>query len=526
MNIAKFGFSGGDTASRLGTGTVPASGGDMFGDTLPFRLQLASSTAKLATVDGMAAAPVDGAVAAFRGFGSFELTDLPERIAFADAEDDAAEQPNFEGAESSELAPTLALLAPIVDAPARNDAAIGAGHSTVRAASSTTAMIAGEPGDGDLEAQVPAATRTTEEALADPDGDMVAMLRRVRAAGTATDRASVQSIATIAENAPADVAPRLDQVQGLGVQTRAAALEMARVRPAATSAEFRTAEAPISPDGELPVAATESAARVIEPRMGASSIADLRVGGNMRQPGDVTISRVRGTAAAERSMTSGDTSGVDYELDVSTTRSATVEDTPLARQVTAPATEMRAGQAAPFAVNLAAASGADQPSAEAGTRTEAAQTIPLDQRFGERLGAMVGTAMGNATLKDGMLRLQVTPDHLGPIEIEMDTSGASERLQITVENEAVRQAIAQAHARIEQELRQAGAKLAGIDVALRDAGGDAQGNAQTNSQADTDGRRPGSAISHETGPAGADGSDLIDDRFAPRPGQPGNILYA
>lgn len=522
----------------------------MFNDPLPFRHQLASSTANFAPVGGLAAT-VDGAAHAFTDLAGLELSDLSERVSFLSTEGEIVEPSNYEPAESDELTPLLALMAPIVDTPqAQSALANASGETAARTAAPVPTMPAtpagDRTGDGDLAAQAPQTVGADEQVLADPDGDVAAMLRRVRAAPTAsasvtatalgTDRAAAQPAADpdiehvpaarSAETASADAAPRVDHVQQFAAQTRPTAPAQARLRPDAETAAIRATQLKASSGDQLSVPPTDSAERLHEPREIAAPISDLRVGGTMRQALNGTTSRIRGTDAADRSMARGETVEADYEIDLSTAEAPITEDLPLPRQMAAPAAEMRAGQPAPFAVNLAAASSAGQPDIETGARTDPAQTLPLDQRFGERLGAMVGAAMGNATLKDGMLRLQVTPEHLGPIEIEMDTSGTSERLQITVENEAVRQAVAQANARIEQELRQAGAKLAGIDVALRDTGADAQGNAHTNAQTDTAGRRPGSAATPDTGPTGADGSDSIEDRPAPRPGQPGNILYA
>ena len=91
--------------------------------------------------------------------------------------------------------------------------------------------------------------------------------------------------------------------------------------------------------------------------------------------------------------------------------------------------------------------------------------IPFDQQFGPRVGSAISAAMNSMAVKDGTLLLQIAPDHLGKLEIAIDQ--ASERLHITTENESVRSAIAQAHGRIEQELRSAGHRMQ-VDVAARD----------------------------------------------------------
>ncbi len=110
--------------------------------------------------------------------------------------------------------------------------------------------------------------------------------------------------------------------------------------------------------------------------------------------------------------------------------------------------------------HASAASGLSQPQA-----TPAA-FIPFDQQFGQHVAAAIGSAINAMSVKNGMLMLQVTPERLGRIEIEIDP--AMDRLQITTESEAVRGAIAQAHGRIEQELRFAGQRITTIDVTARD----------------------------------------------------------
>lgn len=541
MNIAKLGLSGGESMPRAGTGTVPASGHPMFGETLHFRLQLASSTAKLATLDGMAgmAGMVAGTAPAFPGLETLELNALPERISFAAPEGESVDRATEEFVDTDELAPTLALLAPIVDtAPSTNFVVIGTGEIPTRAASlasittasaSATGMVTGETGDERPAGQLAANAVAPEEVLADPDGDVAALLRRVRTAGT--ERAPVQTVAADVdrtasgrqpETAAADIEPRLDQVQGPGAHARQPAPDLARFR--AASAAVANAAAEAASYGDKPAAATAPAP---DQPLVAASVSDPRVGGAMRQNDDFATSRIRGGSATLRSTARIDAPDAGRELDLTGMEPGTVEDTPFQRQVATSVVDVRAGHATPLVAQHAAGTNADPASLETGTRSDNTQTLPLDQRFSDRLGAMVGAAMGNATLKDGMLRLQVTPDHLGPIEIEMDSSGLSDRLQITVESEAVRQAVAQAQGRIEQELRQAGARLAGIDVALRDSGADAQGNAQTNahtnSQADTDGRRPGPATNHDTASTAPDAAEL---RSAPGGGEAGNVLYA
>ncbi|WP_156851863.1 flagellar hook-length control protein FliK [Novosphingopyxis baekryungensis] len=97
--------------------------------------------------------------------------------------------------------------------------------------------------------------------------------------------------------------------------------------------------------------------------------------------------------------------------------------------------------------------------------------IPFDQQFGPRVGSAISAAMNSMAVKDGTLLLQIAPEHLGKLEIAIDQG--SERLHITTENESVRSAIAQAHGRIEQELRSAGHRML-VEVAARDSAATSQ----------------------------------------------------
>ena len=155
--------------------------------------------------------------------------------------------------------------------------------------------------------------------------------------------------------------------------------------------------------------------------------------------------------------------------------------------------------------------------------------VPFDAQFGQRVSAAIGAAMNAMTVQDGTLMLQISPERLGRIEIAIDR--ASERLQITTENESVRGAIAQAHSRIEQELRAAGQRIGTIDVATRDAStGTGQGQNQNQPQAGTDQQRgQQNAAQQSFGRMGIDGrraAPEIDTPSRPNGRPSSNILYA
>ncbi|WP_161595981.1 flagellar hook-length control protein FliK [Flavisphingopyxis soli] len=131
--------------------------------------------------------------------------------------------------------------------------------------------------------------------------------------------------------------------------------------------------------------------------------------------------------------------------------------------------------------------------AQAGTPTPqnlpTAATVPFDHNFGQRIGGAISAAMSAMSIKNGAILLQITPEGFGKLEIALDHK--MERLQITTENEAVRGAIAQAHGRIEHELRQAGQRITTIDVATRDAAARHDGSGSE--------QRSGQSAGHSTG---------------------------
>ena len=185
--------------------------------------------------------------------------------------------------------------------------------------------------------------------------------------------------------------------------------------------------------------------------------------------------------------------------------------------------------AAVFQVPPPAQNGPQQAAANAPTIFTAPAPVPFDAQFGQRVSAAIGAAMNAMTVQDGTLMLQISPERLGRIEIAIDR--ASERLQITTENESVRGAIAQAHSRIEQELRAAGQRIGTIDVATRDAStGTGQGQNQNQPQAGTDQQRgQQNAAQQSFGRMGIDGrraAPEIDTPSRPNGRPSSNILYA
>ncbi|MEM1132567.1 MAG: flagellar hook-length control protein FliK [Pseudomonadota bacterium] len=87
--------------------------------------------------------------------------------------------------------------------------------------------------------------------------------------------------------------------------------------------------------------------------------------------------------------------------------------------------------------------------------------IAFDNQFADRIAQEV--AMISKT--DRGISLQVTPERLGTINIEIMQGPNGDTVRMTAEDADVRQIIMQAQARIEQEMRQAGQKLGSFEVA-------------------------------------------------------------
>ena len=155
--------------------------------------------------------------------------------------------------------------------------------------------------------------------------------------------------------------------------------------------------------------------------------------------------------------------------------------------------------------------------------------IPFDRQFGQRVGSAIGAAMNAMTVKDGMLLLKIAPERLGKIEIAIDRG--SDRMQITTENEAVRGAIAQAHGRIEHELRGLGQRIGSIEVETRDASANGSASQSQTGAQQQRGQENAAQQSQQARPdARARSNDAADQRIPARPAPagraPSNIFYA
>ena len=124
--------------------------------------------------------------------------------------------------------------------------------------------------------------------------------------------------------------------------------------------------------------------------------------------------------------------------------------------------------------------------------------VVLDQNFAERIGQEIAMM----TKTDRGISLQVAPANLGLINIEIMADPAGDTIRLTSENAEVRQMILQTQARIEQDMRQAGQKILGFEVAGGSVGDDvsdsnAFGGAQQNMADKNQERTEQQAQAHE-----------------------------
>lgn len=494
------------------TGTLPASEEAMFGDTLPFRLQLASTTAPVMGSESLATS-----MCAASGEGRFtlesgapqSLEDLPAMLGLVDQ---ARPGDEFDYSDNElpldvGLVPGLSAshaetITGKVDLVVTTHARAPAPHASLAATTSaegahvSAAALDGDgfdlstPAPGVAVRNTPSATATSADILPErpfPPG---------RPAEPTPDTGkSIADALSRANSNASELAPGFESAE----QSRTIAAEKTAARTA-DSVPAPFAQAPrIEGDGRPAIAGSRDAAPLAAP-------SDAGMAGDTSQD-----SASRREFAPRRTENGDQTSP---QTPPQTARGFAESFDAMMQQPATP----------PQQTARAANTPADIP--------VTGSSIPLDQQFGQRLSTALGAAMSTMTINDGRIRLQVAPDHLGLIDIEFDRSGPNERLSITVENEAVRQAVAQAQGRIDMDLRQAGTRLAGIDVAMRDSATDGSANDPANgSRDDASGQQFGDGRSgHANAPGNANvGTDPAADTAHPTPmpgDRPGSIRYA
>ncbi|WOE74770.1 flagellar hook-length control protein FliK [Alterisphingorhabdus coralli] len=167
---------------------------------------------------------------------------------------------------------------------------------------------------------------------------------------------------------------------------------------------------------------------------------------------------------------------------------------------------------------VSAASPATEMRAATTSLPQANTPIAFDNRFADRIAQEV--AMISKT--DRGISLQVTPERLGTINIEIMQGANGDTVRMTAEDADVRQIIAQAQSRIEQEMRQAGQKLSSFEV----AGGDVSDSAAQQQFGDQ--REAGSLNDNRPSELGyvVEADEQTDQRQPPIPGDTAQVRYA
>lgn len=525
-----FGSGGPPIASS--TGTVSARPETMFDKTLPFRRQLEASTAPHAAPATASAQPAHVKFAVPSAVGE-EGDPLAVETSAVDKNDAAQprDKQDTTDANPNAMAPiiVLASVASPLSLPAvpAGGAALAPTTGTSRdpAGSALPPQTTDTPANDGLQSGSRNAVRSAPCLVTRRAIDLPAPASDVAKAATATAASAILTPATPAAPATATstAPPVIHAPTPPAIQSSAAA----RGEPA-TSAQLQNDQAARTAVTQtLPNAASATgAAQVIQ----ANGIVGLA---NATPTRAAQGSKVNGAQTGESETSATNRTPAP---NLASTLQRSIGDKPApahsnAPTAPAPAPVLAVDTSAQPVQNFAQVVAQQTAPAQASTATPqnlpTAATVPFDHNFGQRIGGAISAAMSAMSIKNGAILLQITPEGFGKLEIALDRK--MERLQITTENEAVRGAIAQAHGRIEHELRQAGQRITTIDVATRDGatrhdgnGGseqrNGQGNAQGNAQ-QSGGARPDqrSFSPHRSGPVRGE-SELQKP--------PANVFYA
>lgn len=125
--------------------------------------------------------------------------------------------------------------------------------------------------------------------------------------------------------------------------------------------------------------------------------------------------------------------------------------------------------------------------------TGAAQAAPLETlAFDAGFVGNVETQIARVVGGGQMVRMQISPEHLGRIDIEMLAGPDRDHVRITTEHDAVRDTLVQSQVRLEQDLRANSQRSADVTVELRQQSPGAQGGS-AQQQRGQSGQEAGSA---------------------------------
>lgn len=179
-----------------------------------------------------------------------------------------------------------------------------------------------------------------------------------------------------------------------------------------------------------------------------------------------------------------------------------------------------------WAAALNAVNAQTQPVTGAAAPQAAAQTQLPVHNLAFDAGFVVGIESQIAKLVDGgqMVKIQVMPEHLGRIDIEMLAGPERDQVRIVTEHDAVRDTLVSSQHRLEQDLRSNGQRNTEVTVELREQSpGTQNGSAQQQQQRGQSGAESASARdAAQRQPSAEQTSDANPAPRRPR----GNVRYA
>jgi len=121
-----------------------------------------------------------------------------------------------------------------------------------------------------------------------------------------------------------------------------------------------------------------------------------------------------------------------------------------------------------------------------------------------------------------MVRMQISPEHLGRIDIEMLAGPERDHVRITTEHDAVRDTLVQSQVRLEQDLRNSSQRNADVTVELRQQSPGTQGGSpqQQRGQSGQDAGSARDALARQAAPDAQTESTPAQRRLR------GNVRYA
>lgn len=131
----------------------------------------------------------------------------------------------------------------------------------------------------------------------------------------------------------------------------------------------------------------------------------------------------------------------------------------------------------------AAGANAAVQSLSAALATGASQQAPLETlSFDAGFIGNIETQISRVVNGGQMVRMQIVPEHLGRIDIEMLAGPDRDQVRLVTENDAVRDTLIQSQVRLEQDLRQNGQRNTEVTVELRQQSAGTQGGSAQQQQ--------------------------------------------